>query len=89
VPATVRPSEPLHFPHRRLWRNWYTRGLQVPVGETLWRFESSQPHHRHFCEACDELGLRWTIAPQRAARIVYVSRKADVARLDEFVGPKT
>ena len=37
-----------------------------------------------FCAACDRLGLRWTTAPN----IVYVSRKADVARMDEFVGPK-
>lgn len=39
---------------------------------------------RIFCDACDLLGLRWTVAP----RTVYVSRKDDVARLDEFVGPK-
>jgi hypothetical protein len=39
---------------------------------------------RIFCDACDVLGLRYTFAP----RAVYVSRKADVARLDEFVGPK-
>ncbi|MCA1678288.1 MAG: hypothetical protein LC777_04715 [Actinobacteria bacterium] len=38
-----------------------------------------------FCDACDLLGVRWTTAP----RIVYVSRKADVARLDEIIGPKT
>jgi len=37
-----------------------------------------------FCEACRALGLHWTTAPHT----VYVSRKADVARLDEFVGPK-
>lgn len=37
-----------------------------------------------FCDACDRLGLHWTSAPNT----VYVSRKADVARLDEFVGPK-
>jgi hypothetical protein len=37
-----------------------------------------------FCEACDQLGLQWTSAP----RTVYVSRQADVARLDEFIGPK-
>jgi hypothetical protein len=30
------------------------------------------------------LGLRYTFAPST----VYVSRKADVALLDEFVGPK-
>jgi hypothetical protein len=38
-----------------------------------------------FCDACDLLGLHWTKAPPKS---VYVSRKADVAKLDEFVGPK-
>lgn len=40
---------------------------------------------RIFCDACDLLGLSWTAAPDT----VYVSRKADVARLDGFIGPKT
>jgi hypothetical protein len=39
---------------------------------------------RIFCDACELLGLHWTEAP----RTVYVSRKRDVARLDEFIGPK-
>ena len=39
---------------------------------------------RIFCDACDVLGVHWTVAP----RTVYVSRKRDVARLDEFIGPK-
>jgi hypothetical protein len=38
-----------------------------------------------FCDACDRLDLHWTTAPPKS---VYVSRKADVARLDELVGPK-
>src|SRR4051794_32837399 len=30
-----------------MWRNWQTRTVQVRVGETPWRFESSHPHsHR-------------------------------------------
>jgi hypothetical protein len=37
-----------------------------------------------FIAACESLGLHTTQAP----RTVYVSRKADVARMDEFVGPK-
>jgi hypothetical protein len=37
-----------------------------------------------FCEACDVLDLHYTFAP----RAVYVSRKADVARMDAFIGPK-
>lgn len=45
-----------------------------------------------FCSACDCLGLRWTASfpsNESAAVSIYVSRKADVARLDEFVGPKS
>jgi hypothetical protein len=38
-----------------------------------------------FCDACDVMGLHWTVAPPKS---VYVSRKDDVARLDEFVGAK-
>lgn len=44
-----------------------------------------------FCSACDCLGLRWSASfPSResAAVAIYVSRKADVAKLDQFVGPK-
>jgi hypothetical protein len=37
-----------------------------------------------FCDACDALGIHWTVAP----RTVYVSRVRDVALLDEFIGPK-
>jgi DNA-binding transcriptional regulator YiaG len=37
-----------------------------------------------FCDACDQMDLHWTLAPHT----VYVSRKADVARMDEFIGPK-
>jgi hypothetical protein len=38
-----------------------------------------------FCDACDRLDLHWTVAPPKT---IYVSRKADVARLDGFVGSK-
>lgn len=44
-----------------------------------------------FCTACDRLGLHWTAAfpkNERNAAVIYVSRKADVARMDEFIGPK-
>lgn len=37
-----------------------------------------------FCRACELLGVHYTFA----SHTVYVSRKADVARLDEFIGPK-
>ena len=35
--------------------------------------------------ACDLMGLHWTASGQKT---IYVSRKADVATLDRFVGPK-
>ena len=38
-----------------------------------------------FIYACDQMELHWTEADNRT---VYVSRKADVARMDTFIGPK-
>ena len=38
-----------------------------------------------FCNACDQMGLHWTKAGKYK---IYVSRKADVATLDTFIGPK-
>ena len=37
-----------------------------------------------FRHGCDLLGLHWTTA----GHTVYVSRKADVLRMDQFIGPK-
>jgi hypothetical protein len=45
---------------------------------------TSDDIRRIFSDACELLGLRHTFAP----RAVYVSRKADVLRMDEFIGPK-
>lgn len=39
---------------------------------------------RIFCDTCEILGLHWT----SSGSTIYVSRKADVARLDQFIGPK-
>lgn len=44
-----------------------------------------------FCTACDRVGLHWTAAfpsDETKAISIYVSRMDDVARMDEFVGPK-
>jgi hypothetical protein len=38
-----------------------------------------------FCEYCERLGIRWSLSNPRN---VSVSRRASVALLDEFVGPK-
>lgn len=41
--------------------------------------------HAIFRRACERLGLRWTAS---GSRTTYVSRQADVAVLDAFIGPK-
>jgi hypothetical protein len=46
---------------------------------------NSEGIRRIFCDACDLMGLHWTASGQKT---IYVSRKADVAVLDRFVGPK-
>jgi hypothetical protein len=38
-----------------------------------------------FRDTCDLVGLHWTTAGEKT---IYVSRKADVAVLDRFIGPK-
>lgn len=38
-----------------------------------------------FCKSCDALGIRWT---RPSDRQIAIYRKASVAILDEFVGPK-
>ena len=38
-----------------------------------------------FCDACDLMGLHWTLS---GPKTIYVSRVADVAILDRFIGPK-
>jgi Homeodomain-like domain len=52
------------------------------------RYSFSQVSHdiiRIFCHACELIGVRWTRAGERT---IYISRVADVAKLDEFIGPK-
>lgn len=39
-----------------------------------------------FCEHCELLGIRWT---QSNPRNISVSHRTSVARLDEFIGPKS
>jgi hypothetical protein len=41
---------------------------------------------RIFCDACDLLGIEWRVMN---AWNISVARRASVARLDEFIGPKT
>ena len=62
---------------RNTGRNWsWPRYSFMQVSDDI---------RRIFCDTCDLVGVRWTASGKHT---VYVSRKADVARLDEFIGPK-
>ena len=78
------------------WPEQLLRGLIQPDGcrfentGTNWSWprygfkQVSADIRNIFCRACDQLGVHWT----EAKTTIYVSRKADVAILDEFIGPK-
>jgi hypothetical protein len=63
----------------------------VRHGEKLYTYpryafsNASADIRRLFCDACDLLGIEWRVMN---ARNISVARRASVARLDEFVGPK-
>lgn len=80
------------------WPDQLIRGLIhsdgcrfINTGRGNWRCprytfsQASADIRRIFCDACEQLGLHWTRAGERT---IYVSRKADVAILDGFIGPK-
>jgi hypothetical protein len=78
--ASPSPARP--HPFRWLPRDQYRiRGWSAP----RYAFKNhSEDIHRIFQSACGALGLRYSVA----RHVTYISRKADVTRLDEFVGPK-
>ena len=52
-----------------------------------YHFANKSSGIRHiFCAACDDYGIRWTTC---RTELLSVARRADVARLDLAVGPKT
>jgi Homeodomain-like domain len=63
----------------------------VRHGEKLYEYprynfsNASADIRQLFCDACDLLGIEWRVMN---ARNISVARRASVARLDEFVGPK-
>ena len=60
-------------------------------GDKLYRYprynfsNASDDIRRLFCDTCDLLDIEWRVMN---ARNISVARRASVARLDEFVGPK-
>jgi hypothetical protein len=82
-------------------REAFLRGLIYSDGSRIVATERSRGHVRRsprytfsnrsedikrlFCENCDALGIKWT---RPSAIQIAIYRKASVAILDEFVGPK-
>ncbi len=80
------------------WPDQLLRGLIqsdgcrfMNTGRGNWRWPRYEFSNRSadirgiFCFACERMGLHWTKAGEYR---IYVSRKADVATLDTFIGPK-
>lgn len=65
-----------------------TRSLNRVNGKGYVRYmfsNRSRDIQRMFCDACDRIGVHWT---QSYKWSISVARAPDVARLDEFIGPK-
>lgn len=57
-----------------------------------YQFSNSSPEIRDmFCHACDLLGLRWTTnsGKHTLCKEIFISRRPDVAFLDQHIGPKS
>ena len=48
-----------------MWRNWYTRALEVRMAERLWRFKSSHPHQQV------KLACKVDEAPAKSDLVMY------------------
>jgi hypothetical protein len=102
-PKHKRPIELAQWQERIVQREpqLFLRGLihsdgcrftnPIRHGEKLYTYprytfsNASADIRRLFCDACDLLGIEWRVMN---ARNISVARRASVARLDEFVGPK-
>lgn len=74
---------------RGLYHSDGSRSSNVVKGRDYPRymFHNESPDIRRiFCDACDRLNVRWTVANRRN---ISIARRKDVARLDALVGPKS
>lgn len=73
---------------RGLYHSDGSRSQNIVSGKNYPRYlfaNESPGIRRIYCQTCDQLGLHWTIANRRN---VCISRRADVAVLDQMLGPK-
>lgn len=90
---SIVDEHPLEF-FRGLYHSDGTRAPNIVKGKDYPRYtfiNNSEDILQLFKDACDKLGLHWTTkSEKRTTRVnlVFVSRRADVAYLDEVIGPK-
>lgn len=83
---------PLEF-FRGLYHSDGSRFSNVVKGKDYPRYSftnNSDDIRRLFCDTCDRLGLHWT-AKSRYGRPtdIFISKRPDVAFLDQHIGPKS
>jgi hypothetical protein len=84
--AGTSPLSAWADPFRRLSLHQHVRHGEKLYTYPRYNFSNASADIRKlFCDACDLLGIEWRVMN---ARNISVARRASVARLDEFVGPK-
>lgn len=86
-------SYPLEF-FRGLYHSDGSRFSNIVNGKDYPRYQFSNTSadiRDLFCHACDLLGLKWTTNSKEKipCKDVYISKRPDVAFLDQHIGPKT
>ena len=66
-------------------RCYYKSGLKVYAYPRYLFTNNSADIRRIFCEGCEAIGVSWR---QMNWKTISVNRRADVAKLDQFIGPK-
>jgi hypothetical protein len=88
---TIIETYPLEF-FRGLYHSDGSRFSNVVKGKDYPRYQFSnvsEDIRRLFCATCDRLGLHWTVKRQHSGVVeVLISKRKDVAYLDQHVGPK-
>lgn len=84
---------PLEF-FRGLFHSDGSRFSNIVNGKDYprYQFSNSSPEIRAmFCHACDLLGLHWTTNPGKhmICKDIFISKRPDVAFLDQQIGPKS
>ena len=63
----------------RLWRNWYTRSVEVAVGFILWKFKSSRPHQLIMKKIIDNLKKKEEFSAEKS--LLFINNHGNIRNL--------